>query len=102
MPEYAAFLGFIVAKYPEHVNDAEAKEQLTKLNSLTHKEAEQLFGKLKPKCPKSHDYCQAADSEKNKQNIGEPCDVKLSAKCTNTVKIPYLFCNHAECKTQGK
>ena len=38
-PEYAAFLGLIVAKYPEHVNDAEAKEQLTKLNSLTHNEA---------------------------------------------------------------
>lgn len=97
-PEYAAFLGLIVAKYPEYANDTNVKEQLTKLGSLTHKESEQLFKKLEPKCPEAHDYCHVADNESNKQFIGSQCDVKSSAKCTGTINIPFLFCDHAECK----
>ena len=92
----------IVAKYPEHFHDAEAREQLTKLNSLTHKESEQLFKKLKPKCPKEHNYCHAADDENNKQFNGKPCDVKSSAKCTGTIKIPFLFCDQDECRILGR
>ncbi len=101
-PQDVVFFYLLATKYPEHANDASVKEQLTKLNSLTFKEASQLFDKLKPKCPKGHGYCITADSENNKKLIGEPCDVKSSAKCTGTVKIPFLICKQDVCKIEGK